>query len=167
MSAHHYIGGACAKCNFQWTATTHTETECPVPDAPSAPRRANFIGAPGFFLLNQACRMVDEAYPDALGLYLVGSSLTKRNFRDVDLRLILLDADYAAMFPGIGNNGWLHPRWSLVCSSIALYLSKASGLPVDFQFQAQGEANREYPQDGHPRCAMGMFLRLRKETSHG
>jgi hypothetical protein len=121
-------------------------------------KRANYIGAPGFFLLNQACRMVVEAFPEAFGVYLVGSALARRDFRDVDLRLIVSDDDFAGMFPGIGSNGWLHARWSLTCSSIALYLSQASALPVDFQIQSQTEANRDYPAPEHPRCAMGFFL---------
>lgn len=159
MNAHYYVGGICVKCGYTWPAAAHMDTECPVDGGPAPiARRANYIGAPGFFLLNQACRMVEEAFPESLGVYLVGSSITRRDFRDVDLRLMLLDEDYTKMFPGIGNNGWLHPRWSLVCSSIALYLSKASGLPVDFQIQDQTSANRDYPMNNHPRCAMGLFL---------
>jgi hypothetical protein len=120
--------------------------------------RANFIGAPGFFLLNQACRCVWEAFPEAYGVYLVGSSLVRRDFRDVDLRCIMADEDFEKLFPGAGTNTWLHPRWSLVCSSIAEHLSKASGLPIDFQIQRQSESNRDYPVKEHPRSAVGLFL---------
>jgi hypothetical protein len=127
--------------------------------------RANYIGAPEFFDLNQACRVIVDAY--GARLYLVGSSLVKRDYRDVDLRLILPDEDFAAMFPGLSvrtlSGVWLvctrpdhDARWSLMCSSISLYLSKHSGLKVDFQVQQMKAANAEYPNE--QRCAVGIFL---------
>lgn len=116
-------------------------------------KRANYIGAPEAFRLNQACRIVVEAY--GVNLYLVGSSLERRDFRDVDLRCILPDAEYDALFPGIGDCGWRDARWSLLCTAISQYLSSQSGLPVDFQFQRQTQANEMY--DGQ-RCAFGTFV---------
>lgn len=163
MSAHRYLVGVCTKCGHHAGADP-SGAPCPLEDPEPALRRANFIGAPGFFLLNQACRIVWEAYPEAFGLYLVGSSLRRRSYRDVDLRLILPDEDYKKLFPGISSNGWLHPLWSLTCSSISLYLSKASNLPIDFQIQSQTEANRDYPA-GHPRSAIGLFLHTKSEVA--
>lgn len=124
-----------------------------------SPKRAHYIGAPEFFLLNQACVLVEQAFGFGLGTYLVGSSLVRRDFRDVDLRCILLDEDFARLFPGVnGGSSWRHPLWSLVCSSISLHLSRASGLPIDFQIQAQTEANRDYPSPEHSRNAVGLFF---------
>lgn len=123
--------------------------------------RANYIGAPQFFDLNQACRVITDAF--GLHLYLVGSSLTKRDYRDVDLRLILPDEDYDRMFPGIGDSPQRDALWSLMCSSISLYLSQHSGLPVDFQIQQRTAANAEEP-DGQ-RNAIGLFVQRRQEES--
>jgi hypothetical protein len=120
--------------------------------------RANYIGAPEFFLLNQACRLVEEAFAFGVGVYLVGSSLVRRDYRDVDVRCILPDEEFRRLFPGEnGSSPWRHPLWSLVCSSISLHLSRASGLPVDFQFQSMTEANTQYPKPEHARCAIGLF----------
>lgn len=121
-------------------------------------RRANYIGAPEFFLLNQACQIVEAAFDFGVGTMLVGSSLTKRDYRDVDIRCILRDEDFERLFPGTqGASNWRHPLWSLMCSSISLFLSKASGLPIDFQIQSMTEANHDYPSPEHQRCAVGIF----------
>lgn len=116
--------------------------------------RANYIGAPEFYDLNAACRTITEAYGHHL--YLVGSALKKRDFRDVDLRLILPDAQFDALFPGMTGGWWLDARWSLMCSSISLWLTRRSALPIDFQIQRQSDANRDEP-DGQ-RSAIGIFL---------
>lgn len=122
--------------------------------------RSHWIGAPQFFRLNEACVVVERAFSFGLGTYLVGSALKKRDYRDVDVRTILLDEDFERLFPGVnGGATWRHPTWSLVCSSIAMYLSAVSGLPVDFQIQSMTEANRDYSQkEGHGRNALGLFF---------
>ena len=117
-------------------------------------KRANYIGAPEMFLLNQACRPLTDAFGPHL--YLVGSSLERRDYRDVDVRCILPDEEFDHLFPGaFGVNYGLHALWSVMCSSISLMLARHSGLPIDFQIQRRTEANKEY--DGQ-RAALGMFL---------
>jgi hypothetical protein len=103
------------------------------------------VGSPGFFLLNQACLVIRRAFGE--GPYLVGSSIDSKDYRDVDVRLMLDDDRYEAMFPGItkAGNPRCHALWSLTCSSISLWLRQASGLPVDFQIQARSVANEKYP----------------------
>lgn len=71
------------------------ETEPDIPeDAPvdsdqRAPR-VNFIGAPEFYNLNAACLLVTEAFHNlSLGTFHVGSSITRRDYRDVDVRVIM------------------------------------------------------------------------------
>jgi hypothetical protein len=115
-------------------------------------RRANYIPAPHFYSLNQACSIVNRAL-DGFGCYLVGSSLERRDYRDVDVRFIMSDEAYDRMF--WGNGGWLNPLWSLMCTSISLWLSEQTKLPIDFQIQRQTQANLEH--DGL-RSALGFFL---------
>ena len=118
--------------------------------------RSSWIGAPQQFELNQACRVITEAY--GYCLYQVGSSLTKRDFRDVDLRCILDDEEFDKKYPGIRSNHQMDARWSLDCSAISMWLSKRTGLPIDFQFQRMTEANEEFGRDEHGRNAIGIFL---------
>lgn len=116
-------------------------------------KRANYIPAPHFFNLNMACRTLTEAF--GYCIYLVGSSTERRDYRDVDVRCILSDEEYARLFPGITGNAGLNAFWSILSSSISLYLSQHSGLPVDFQFQQQTKANAEYNGPRHP---LGIFI---------
>jgi len=125
-------------------------------------QRANFIGAPEFFELNQACRTLVDAY--GYNIYLVGSAIARRDYRDVDVRCILPDEEYARMFPGICCNPSLDARWSLMVSAISLWLSKRTGLRIDFQIQQQTAANAEFKSgDGCVRHPLGVFLEPKRD----
>ncbi len=122
--------------------------------------RATWIGAPQMFRLHHACAVLVRAF--GVRTYLVGSSLQRRDFRDVDVRTILDDEDFDRMFPGVaGHNPERSALWSLVCTSIALYLSESSGLPVDYQIQRQTNANEEHQG---PRNALGIFYATPEAT---
>ena len=121
--------------------------------------RANYIGAPNFFNLNMACQVIHTAFDNVP--YLVGSSLKKRDFRDVDVRLILPDDEYKALFKDTVNQQH-NALWSLVCSSISMYLSQHSDLPVDFQIHMRSKANEEFPLKENPRHALGIFIHHEK-----
>lgn len=135
----------------------------PLPDPPSAPAekapklprgdRANYLPAPHFFLLNQACLAVNEAFGE-ICTYLVGSCLLKRDYRDVDVRVILDDEHFDRLFPKAGSSPQRNALWSLMCSSIALMLKQQTGLPIDFQIQRRTEANAQF--NGH-RDALCLF----------
>ena len=115
--------------------------------------RANYLPSPQSLLLSQACLFVSQAFDSHP--YLVGSCLYKRDFRDVDIRLILDDERYDKMFGPKAECGYLNAYWSLLCTSISMYLSTASGLPVDFQIQRMTQANEKH---SGPRHALGIFL---------
>lgn len=115
--------------------------------------RANFLPAPHAFNLQMACCIVAQAF--GFCVYLVGSSLERRDYRDVDVRCILPDEEFDRFF-GKDCRPQHDPRWSLMCSAVSLYLQQHSGLPVDFQFQRMSEANAEYP--GQRRHALGVFF---------
>ena len=115
--------------------------------------RANYIGAPQFYNLQCACAVLVQAF--GYNIYLVGSALTRRDHRDVDVRCILPDAEYARMFPGLTGNPSVNAFWCLVTAAISEWLAKRTGLPIDFQIQMQSEANAE--NDGL-RSALGLFL---------
>lgn len=134
-----------------------------LPDVPEPPpmKRANWLPAPAAFNLNMACVAIDKAFGGHFGCYLVGSALRKRDYRDVDVRLIMSDAEFERLFPGAVNHPQLNPLWSLLCSSISLFLQTHTGLPVDFQIQQQTAANAEFgggPKQGHGRHPLGIFL---------
>ena len=82
----------------------------------------------------------------------VGSSLVEKSgWRDVDVRLILSDAEYEQM--GFGDplapqtNGW----WVSTVLAWSAFGAALTDLPIDFQIQQQTVANAKYP---HPRSAL-------------
>src|SRR5690348_5272200 len=122
-------------------------------------KRANYVGAPEIFHLNVLCQVINQAFgDDGYGCYLVGSSLHKRDYRDVDVRYIMQDEHYDRLFPNSTKNQQLNAFWSLTCAAISEWLSKRSGLPIDFQIQKQSDANNEYPSRENPRSYLGLFL---------
>jgi len=133
--------------------------EPPTKEPPNEPRtKTNYVGAPAIFALEQACRDINDAF-GGYGCYLVGSALERPGWRDVDVRFILQDEAFAALFPNASTEAalWEHdPRWLLLTVSISQWLSKITGLPVDFQFQPQTFANERHKGNRH---AVGMRLR--------
>jgi hypothetical protein len=94
--------------------------------------------------------------------YLVGSALAGKQWRDVDVRLILDDETYAALGLGdprpsvaLRNGKWVGAMFGLFCARQAI-----TGLPIDFQIQQQTQANKAY--EGEQRSAIGLIaLRLK------
>ena len=116
--------------------------------------RADYIPAPHKFNLNMACRALAEAFGPHI--FLVGSAHEKRDYRDVDVRVMLPDEDWERLFPGLDpGRAQLDPLWSIMCAAISLYLSQHSDLPVDFQIQQRTKANEEYPKE--KRGPLGLF----------
>lgn len=60
--------------------------------------RASYVGVPAIFELNAACVLINKALGPDFGCYHVGSSLQRRDYRDVDVRYIMEDARYSMMF---------------------------------------------------------------------
>jgi hypothetical protein len=69
--------------------------------------------------------------------------------------MILPDAKFAALFPNAGNYWEQDARWLLLTVAISERLSKITGLPVDFQFQPQTQANARHSK---PRHAIGLVI---------
>lgn len=127
--------------------------------------RAHWLGAPEAFHLDLLCRAVNEAFENrGYGCFLVGSSMERRDWRDVDVRYIMRDEEFDRMFPEIAGDAegsWARcATWSLICGAISEWLAKRSGLPIDFQIQRMTQANEQYQG---PRNALGVF-RARKEA---
>lgn len=125
----------------------------PMGDAP-AKMRADYLPPHSLFGLHCAAHEVMKSY-DSLGVYLVGSCLKSKDYRDVDVRCIMRDYEFEAAFPKDEHGH--RPRWMLACLSISAWFRQVTGLPVDFQFQKMTLANERYPSREHKRNALGYY----------
>lgn len=91
--------------------------------------------------LDQACRFM--RFTDWHGPYLVGSSLERADYKDVDVRSIVPDEVFDAVFAG-----W--DFWGAFCLTVSAYLSEVSGLRVDYQAQRMTEANEKFEGSRNP-----------------
>lgn len=114
--------------------------------------QGGYLPAHKHFLLDQACIVVGWAFDSTP--YLVGSSLERADYRDVDVRVVLDDEVYARWFPGPGHQV-TQPLWSLLSSAISAQLSQMTGLPVDFQIQGRTAMAQQYAES--PRHPLGIF----------
>ena len=132
-------------------------------------QKANYVGAPAVFALELACQHVNNALQTEKSIgccYLVGSALEKQDWRDVDIRYIMSDEEFSSLFPNVdltyGTAIWeFDPRWLLFTTSIAQWMSKETGLPIDFQIQPQTFANQRHDK---PRSAIGIRIKKSKEN---
>lgn len=129
-----------------------------------AHHKVSYVGAPAIFALDLACMQINDAFGD-FGCYLVGSALDRPNWRDVDVRFIMRDEEFAALFPDAtvfedGGGCWeQNSRWLLLTVSISGWLSGVTGLKVDFQIQPQKHANARHPGKRH---SLGLRIGKRK-----
>lgn len=89
------------------------------------------------FVLDLACQPLWQAFDG--GVYHVGTSAERGEYRDVDVRLILEDDRYDQLAQTIG----LQAVYFLGLA-IGQYLASMTGMPIDFQIQRTTEANARH-----------------------
>lgn len=116
------------------------------------PRKAIEIGTG----MPAACHLeaFGQTIRDALGAmpYQVGSSITGKTWRDIDVRLMLDDDRFDALFPGYADHRQRDAWWNLVNAAISELGRVRTGLPVDFQMQRTSDANAKFPGPRNPLC---------------
>jgi hypothetical protein len=93
--------------------------------------------------------------------YHVGSSLSSKTWRDVDIRLILPDEEFAERFGGRDRSAETNPKLGAITLAFSALGKEMTGLPIDFQIQPQTYANTTYPG---PRSAL---IEIRERGSDG
>jgi hypothetical protein len=116
---------------------------------------AHYLTVLQYQTLNTACIPLAKAYD--IGVFLVGSVLYKPDFRDVDVRAILVDEDYDRMFKPKHEfvNCSLHKQ--IIENGISAHLSQMTGLPIDFQFQRMTDCNNDPENKDKSRNALGIL----------
>jgi hypothetical protein len=114
--------------------------------------RATYLLMSEFRILNDWARSLRRMFPHSLGVFLVGSALHRKDWRDVDVRIMLDDEGFEIL------------RDLMTVDDLNLSLSvwgqKVTGLPIDCQVQDQTMTNAEHPgfsSEGRPeRNAIGL-----------
>ena len=104
--------------------------------------RANYMPSPpALFRL----RLFGEAVHRHIGVraYLVGSVLGRRDYRDIDVRIMLDDDTFQRVF---GADGLWITNGALTLANMALsaLAREMTGLDIDCQIQRLSDANAEY-----------------------
>lgn len=74
--------------------------------------------------------------------YHVGSSLREKNgWRDVDVRVLLPDEEWARLQLGDPSRPSQNRRWAAITRAWSAFGHSMTGLPIDFQLQQRSYAN--------------------------
>lgn len=106
-----------------------------------AKHRASYLTVAQQYNLAVACQSI---HTFGYGTFLVGSVLTRPDYRDVDLRCMLSDEEFEVAFLGDSKVR------KLAEVAISEWIAARTGLPIDFQFQQASAANKEFtgPRNG-------------------
>ena len=88
-------------------------------------------------------RAVATIIPPDWDTYLVGTAHTGGEYRDVDVRTILPDEEFDAVFR------LRRDLWGSWCFAVGSWLAMTTALPIDYQVQRRTEANAKYPGPGN------------------
>ena len=99
------------------------------------------VGMPAGILLGKYGVIITDYFGHTA--YHVGSSLTTKDWRDVDVRLILPDEEFEERF-GVGAT-YVHPKLAAITLAFSALGKEMTGLPIDFQIQSRSHANKVYP----------------------
>ena len=109
--------------------------------------RAIYLSVEQVWRVAHAVRPVQDAF-GGFAIYYVGSVLERADWRDVDLRLILPDAEFDRIFvPAAGTSDYvaapLYDQFRMLLqTSVSFMLRRQTSLPIDFQVQSQVEADQ-------------------------
>jgi len=99
----------------------------------------------------------DDSADFSGGIYLVGSAARGKDWRDVDVVVILDDEVFVRWFGDWSGAGHTHdPKWAALMAAFCAWGTAETGLPIDFKVQKQTEANRMHGSG--TRSALGLRL---------
>ncbi len=101
------------------------------------------VGAPACHYLDLFGQVVESVFGHLP--YHVGSSVTSKTWRDVDVRLILDDEEFTVMFGTASPPFSVIQKWCALNMAFSALGERMTGLPIDFQIQPQTWANEKQP----------------------
>lgn len=143
------------------TSLSTKELPTAVRSTPETPSRGCWIGPPAIDKLDLACNLINRAFGEVC--YLVGSATRTRDYRDVDVRMMIPDEKVNLLFGPIRPLEH-YALFNLINLSVTIYLREQTGLPIDFQVQSREQANKTYSGEvKHSRHPLGLHSKLSRE----
>ena len=99
------------------------------------------VGIPAGLLLHAWGLSLNKCF-DSIP-YHVGSSLYGKQWRDVDVRVILEDDEWEHWFGQRLGAKQCNARWSAICTAFSLWGERVTGLPIDFQVVRRSDVTQE------------------------
>ena len=110
------------------------------------PTPAIGVGMPALLYLELFAGVLEDAFGTTA--YLVGSAARGKEWRDVDVRVILSKEEFNRYCGNFDQKPErLNRQWSALCLAFAELGRGMTGLPIDFQLQESEEANRLWPNE--------------------
>lgn len=100
------------------------------------------LGMPATLYLDAFAEIVRDAF--GTWPYLVGTALTGKTWRDVDVRVMLPANEYEALNLGNPKSPHENPAWRAFAIAFSALGRQMTGLPIDFQIQEVDTANAEH-----------------------
>lgn len=116
---------------------------------------AHYLGVTSFIELGFATAIVKGVFHDSYGIYLVGSALTRKDWRDVDVRHIISDDEFKQRFGEFEQPYDRNHFLRAFNLGVSEWMRRHSHLPVDYQVQPITKANELYPSPANPRNSLG------------
>lgn len=110
------------------------------------------VGWPACIHLDIFAHAVRQCFGEQV--YLVGSATRGKDWRDVDVVVMIDDARWEGMF----GTHWVdcNWRWSIMCAAFSALGKQMTNLPIDFKVQPIRQANDKHKD--RPRLAIGTRL---------
>ena len=118
---------------------------------------AHYLGVTQFIELRFAAAIVKGTFHSSYGIYLVGSAMKRRDWRDVDVRHIISDDEFSERFGEFVEPYERNHFLRAFNLGVSAWISAASKLPVDYQVQPITKANELYPSPENPRNGLGLL----------
>lgn len=113
------------------------------------------VGMPAAHWLDEFAGHVEAVFETIP--YLVGSALKSKTWRDVDVRVILADEDYAIQ--GFGRPGHANAKRVALELAFAALGKHMTGLPIDFQIQQRTDANARFSGERNALIAVHRYAK--------
>lgn len=112
------------------------------------------VGMPTWLQLHEFACVVRQAYGHSP--ILVGSALTTKTPRDIDVRVILTADEYARLVGPVGHTNLPFTAWAAQCLAFSALGQQMTGKMIDFQVQHEEVA---WPYKDEPRIVLGTVTR--------